>query len=205
MSDWQKLREVEWRRLLAERGMAGGLQERIASYLALLGRWQRVVNLVGGLDAGGVVDELVVESLAGAVLLPGHGTVLDIGSGNGSPAVPLLVASPEIGGVLLEPRERRWAFLREVVRELRLPAEVRRERLEEHRATGYAALTVRGVGVETWGERASAHVVREGPVLWWTTHRAASGARPAGLIPVVESPLPAPERGVIAVWRRCST
>ena len=49
-------------------------------------------------------------------LLPG--TVLDIGSGNGSPGLVLAALRPDLPVVLLEPRQRRWAFLRDAAREM---------------------------------------------------------------------------------------
>ncbi len=205
MSDWRRLRADEWRRLLTERGVAAELHERLARYLVLLGRWERAVDLVGRVDAGSVIDRHVQESLAGVGLLPETGSLLDVGSGNGFPAFPLLLARPRVLGVLLEPRERRWAFLREAARELSLAADVRRERLEKHVGGGYAALTVRALGVDVWGERAAALLQSDGVLLWWTSRAAATRARVAGMMPVLHSPLPAPERGVIAVWRRCST
>jgi 16S rRNA (guanine527-N7)-methyltransferase len=49
-----------------------------------------------------------------AHLDPGH--LLDIGSGNGSPGLVLALLRPDLPATLLEPRQRRWAFLREAAR-----------------------------------------------------------------------------------------
>src|SRR5262249_18815195 len=49
-----------------------------------------------------------------AVLEPG--LLLDLGSGNGSPGLVLALLRPELPVTLLEPRHRRWAFLREAAR-----------------------------------------------------------------------------------------
>lgn len=48
------------------------------------------------------------------------GPAVDVGSGAGLPGIPLAIADPERPWVLLEPRQRRAAFLEEVVRELDL-------------------------------------------------------------------------------------
>jgi 16S rRNA (guanine527-N7)-methyltransferase len=204
-SGWRRLAHGEWCLRLGEAGVAGPLAGDIASYLGLLAQWEGAVDLVGRVDAGELLRGHVLESLAGAAFLGAAGRLLDIGSGNGFPAVPLLLARRDLTGVLLEPRERRWAFLREVVRELGLAAEVRRERLGEHVGSGYSHLTVRALGASEWRDRAPGLLAGSGTLLWWTTRGAAAGLQLAGLERVLTSPLPAPERGVIAVWRRCST
>jgi 16S rRNA (guanine527-N7)-methyltransferase len=205
VSDWRRLGEEEWRRRLAARPIEPALHVPLARYLVLLARFAGAVDLVGRVSAETLISEHVLESLAGAALLPDTGTFLDLGSGNGFPAVPLLLARPHLRGVLLEPRERRWAFLRAAGRELGLAAEIRRERLEEHSDSGYEAITVRALGSDTWCDRVAPMVRDGGLVLWWTTRAACEAVRPAGMVPVLHSPLPVPERGVIAVWRRCST
>ncbi len=70
---------------------------------------------------------------SGSRLLEGEGTLLDVGSGAGLPGVPLLIARPGWRGVLLEPRQKRWAFLKTVIRELELDAEAVDRRYEELR------------------------------------------------------------------------
>ena len=44
------------------------------------------------------------------------GELLDVGSGNGSPGLVLALLRPRLDVTLLEPRQRRWAFLREAAR-----------------------------------------------------------------------------------------
>jgi 16S rRNA (guanine527-N7)-methyltransferase len=44
------------------------------------------------------------------------GPVLDLGSGNGSPGLVLALLRPDLEVTLVEPRLRRWAFLREATR-----------------------------------------------------------------------------------------
>jgi len=205
VSDWRRLREEEWRPLLAAYPIPAEVADRLPRYLTLLGRFEGAVDLVGRVGPDSLIKEHVLDSLAGVPLLAETGRLIDVGSGNGFPAVPILLARGGWSAVLLEPRERRWAFLRLAARELGLNADVRRERLGEHRGSGYDALTVRALGPQMWAERAGA-VLREGGVaLWWTSRAAAEGVVPAGMVPVVDSPMPVPERGVIAVWRRCST
>ncbi len=187
---------------------AGNLEppvaEQLATFLTILGRWDHVTNLVGRVSPDDLMRHHVLESLAGAPHLPGGGVLLDIGSGNGFPAIPMLVARRDVRGVLLEPRERRWAFLREVGRELGLDVEIRRERVSEHGGSGYEAASVRAVALSEWGAAVSGKM-RPGAVLLWWRGRSESAAEVEGMEPVLTSALPDPRRGVLAVWRRCST
>jgi 16S rRNA (guanine527-N7)-methyltransferase len=57
--------------------------------------------------------------------------VLDVGSGAGLPGIPLLLACPGLRMQLVEPLQRRYAFLVETVELLDLPVEVVRARAEE--------------------------------------------------------------------------
>ena len=57
-----------------------------------------------------------MASVLPAVGLPAPGTLLDVGSGNGSPGLVLALLRDDIEATLLEPRTRRWAFLREAAR-----------------------------------------------------------------------------------------
>jgi 16S rRNA (guanine527-N7)-methyltransferase len=100
----------------------------LAAYLSLLDAWSSRVNLTGARTPAARVDLLVrdVVPVAG-VLAPG--TLLDVGSGNGSPGLVLAALRPDLGVTLLEPRQRRWAFLREAARAMgRADIAVRRER-----------------------------------------------------------------------------
>ena len=51
-----------------------------------------------------------------AAHLPEPGSLIDVGSGNGSPGLVLALVRDDLEVTLLEPRARRWAFLREAAR-----------------------------------------------------------------------------------------
>ena len=74
--------------------------------------------------------------------------ILICGSGAGLPGVPLLLVRRQWRGLLLEPRLKRWAFLRQVIRQLELDAQAVRVRFQdlavEHR--GFDLITVRALG-----------------------------------------------------------
>jgi len=83
-----------------------------------------------------------------------HPRVLDIGSGGGSPAIPLKLATPSIHLLMVESKTRKSAFLREAIRHLDLKdtavetarAEDLLTRPELHEAQD--AVTVRAVRIE---------------------------------------------------------
>jgi len=103
----------------------------LARYCDELVRWNTKINLTG-LKNAELVRRLVVEPAWIAKKLELSGTLADIGSGNGSPAIPLHVVSEMSATHLIEARTRRAAFLRHVVSVLKLEhAVVHRTRLEE--------------------------------------------------------------------------
>lgn len=87
----------------------------LTRYLDLVAAWNGRVNLTGARSAAERVRILVAPVLPVAALLEA-GTLVDIGSGNGSPGLILALLRPDLDVTLLEPRQRRWAFLREAAR-----------------------------------------------------------------------------------------
>ena len=122
------------RRLLrrAERArvpLTEAVARRLGAYVELLGRWNARMNLTGlDLDDAGL-DRLIIEPLAARSQLPATATLVDIGSGGGSPAIPLKLAVPDVALRMVEAKTRKAAFLREAVRQLELD----RTEVETHR------------------------------------------------------------------------
>jgi len=143
--------------------------EKLAAYAALLFRWNERMNLTAlDADAGGL-HRLVVEPLLAARHIPrGAATVVDIGSGAGSPAIPLKIARPELFVRMVESRKRKAAFLREAIRRLHLAGAVvedcRFEDLADRSDTREAhdVLTVRGVRVDAGVARRLEALVKPG-------------------------------------------
>ena len=128
---------------------------RLAAYVALLFRWNEHVNLTGLDSDDGGLERLVIEPLlATRHVPPGAGSMVDIGSGGGSPAIPMKIARPELLLRMVESRVRKAAFLRHAVRQLNLhDVEVencRYEGLQERPEMRQAhdVLTVRGVRID---------------------------------------------------------
>ena len=63
---------------------------------------------------------LVVDALALLPHLPADGSIVDLGSGAGTPAIPLAVVRPQSRFVLVEASRKKAGFLDVVCRELRL-------------------------------------------------------------------------------------
>lgn len=91
----------------------------LAAYCEELSRWNKKINLTG-LSGAALVRRLVVEPVWIARRLKMQGVLLDIGSGNGSPAIPLHLVSHFRKCELVEARTRRAAFLRHLAAKLNL-------------------------------------------------------------------------------------
>lgn len=109
--------------------------ESLGAYFRLLEFWNEKVNLTAFSlkDAPDeAIDRLLIEPLVAARHLHGshgqghgpqlgpHPRLLDIGSGGGSPAIPLKIAIPSLHLLMVESKTRKSAFLREAVRHLNL-------------------------------------------------------------------------------------
>jgi 16S rRNA (guanine527-N7)-methyltransferase len=105
----------EHREALEALGLQGPALSRLAAYLDTLAAWSPRVNLTGARSAAERVRLLVGDVLA-AGTLPPPGRLIDVGSGNGSPGLVLALLRDDLEVTLLEPRARRWAFLREAAR-----------------------------------------------------------------------------------------
>lgn len=96
-----------------------------------LRRWNQRLSLVGPGTAEQVVERHYGESLAAcSLILPGDRTLLDVGTGAGFPGLVLAAAIPSLGVTLVEPRERKWAFLRTAVRHCGLSSQCLNVRVE---------------------------------------------------------------------------
>ena len=83
-----------------------------------------VRGLLGPREAEVVWDRHVLNCAVVAELVPESASVLDVGSGAGLPGLPMAIARSDLRVTLLEPLERRVAFLRETVAALGLEGQV---------------------------------------------------------------------------------
>jgi 16S rRNA (guanine527-N7)-methyltransferase len=152
------------------------LADRLLTYLGLLALWNRRINLTAfdlSAPSDEAIDRLVIEPVAAAPLVRScDRRALDIGSGGGSPAIPLLLALPSIEMTLVEVRAKKAAFLREVIRTMSLPATVEVARVEDvaaSRAFGvFDVITFRAVRADQGLWRAVDRLLAPtGRVLWF--------------------------------------
>lgn len=131
------------------------LSGRLTAYYDLLFRWNRKINLTALSDADEAIDRLLLEPLIAAKHFPSAiVAVMDVGSGGGSPAIPMKLAVSGSSLTMVEVKARKAAFLREAVRSLALDRTVvetsRYEELlarpELHEA--FDVLSLRAVRVE---------------------------------------------------------
>jgi len=103
-----------------------GLSERAVDALHAhyreLRRWAPSLSLIGPGTADEVVERHYAEALEGLASIPPEAlSLVDVGSGAGFPGIVLAAARPDLEVTLVEPRERRWAFLHSACRRAALP------------------------------------------------------------------------------------
>jgi 16S rRNA (guanine527-N7)-methyltransferase len=187
-------------------------EQELASFEAhyrLLREWSRRMNLTGLKDDEGIAKRHFLEPIAVADLLENEGTLVDLGSGNGFPAVPLKVLRPDLDLVLVEASEKKSAFLWAVLREIGL----KRARVETRRVgkiTDLADLlpcrylTLRAIRAEALFKGDHLPILRpDGKALFFVTRAQAESyeRRPIpGLRFLRTRPLPSDPRFVLAIF-----
>jgi len=141
----------------------------LARHVDLLLRWNRSINLTAITDPAEVVEKHVLDSLALVPLLPA-GTLLDAGSGAGFPGIPLRIARPETEVVLVDSVQKKVAFLKSVIAELRLSGtravavRLRGDPGDEHLPRVHAAVARALAEPPVWLELAEPYVLPGGVV-----------------------------------------
>lgn len=142
------------------RGLANRLDpsqiSQLLTYVRVLAEWNLRLNLTGFSLTGELdtaLDRLVLEPvLASESVDKSARRLVDVGSGSGSPAIPLLISAPWLELTMVESRQRKSVFLREAVRAVGLRATVVTSRLEDLAATDrvelFDAASLRGVRLD---------------------------------------------------------
>lgn len=116
--------------LLLERAASAGLQASrvpaaaLLEYYELLRVWNGAMNLTGfdlTVPHPAAIDRLLIEPLkAASWLRASTAALMDLGSGGGSPAIPMKLARPEIRLTMVESKVKKSMFLRRAARHLGL-------------------------------------------------------------------------------------
>lgn len=87
------------------------------SYVELLAKWNKVYNLSGVTNSKDMMIRHVLDSLCLADFLKDDAiqVVADIGTGAGVPGIPLAILFPNKKFILVEPRQKRIIFLKQVL------------------------------------------------------------------------------------------
>ena len=101
-------------------GWHDAAHERFCLFVEKLLHCQQQTNLTGFSTPKVMVESLFVDSLQILRVFTPDGTMMDVGTGAGFPAIPIKILRPELPMILVEPRTKRYAFLRLVERELGL-------------------------------------------------------------------------------------
>lgn len=100
--------------------LAGHELGQLQTYLELLVKWNRVVNLVGHSDWKFILNDLILDSFhlgsfLSALPLDNNPTVLDLGAGAGLPGIPLRLVWNRGRYYLVESRTKRAVFMTQAI------------------------------------------------------------------------------------------
>lgn len=193
--------------------MALDMLEPLETYYHLLAQWNAKINLTAlPLDppTDETFDRLLVEPLAASKQIPTltSGVWFDLGSGGGSPAIPLKIARPALRLIMVESKERKSAFLREAVRELALSdASVETKRFEVVAANPKHAgtadfVTVRAVRTDEELFEAAGLLLKSGGRLLLFRPAHSPTVDPLGFQRLLTAPLIESPQSFVCVYRR---
>ena len=121
--------------------------------IVFLQEYCQKVNLTAIRDREGIIEKHLIDSVLPLTLteVQEGAKCLDIGTGAGFPAVPMLICRPDLRFTLLDAQQKRTVYLRQLLDRLELSAEIIHGRAEELcRKEGYKAsydmVTARAVG-----------------------------------------------------------
>ena len=177
----------------------------ISRYVQMLISWNQSVNLTSLEDPMEIVAKHFGESIfAASVVQNISGRLADVGTGAGFPGIPLKIAFPDLILVLIEPNNKKCAFLNEVKVALRLAGvEILRARYEETTTEmqNFDFICSRALGnyrqLLRWARMALKPKGRV--ILWLGTEDSLAIGRTGGWRWDVPAPIPESRRRVIQV------
>jgi 16S rRNA (guanine527-N7)-methyltransferase len=120
---------------------------RFSLFIEELILWNACTNLIGTTEPRDIIIRHIFDSLSVYHLLKGrNASILDVGAGAGFPSVPLAIIDGELNITAVEKREKRAAFLKNIVVLLRLSNLTVVQEDVRYLNGGYDILLARGVG-----------------------------------------------------------
>ncbi|MDR4478712.1 MAG: 16S rRNA (guanine(527)-N(7))-methyltransferase RsmG [Nitrospira sp.] len=164
------------------------------NYFSELKKWNRAINLTAIDDDHGILVKHFIDSLAGLKVIDviGETALLDVGAGAGFPALPLKFVQPGLSVELLEPSEKKGAFLRYVIGSLGLQGvTVATAKLEEYARRDnvqgrFDFIVVRAFKVDQLGLALSTLLKPDGKVVLYRAEKVGRDFELAGLALVTE-------------------
>jgi 16S rRNA (guanine527-N7)-methyltransferase len=92
-----------------------GAVDAWVAWLSEMAAWNARLDLTAAKSAAELVELMVGDALALARIVPRDATVVDVGTGAGAPGLGLACARPDLTITLVEPLQKRCAFLRQAV------------------------------------------------------------------------------------------
>ena len=123
----------EFDKALAENSPAFGLdlneeaRARLGEYFGHVSRWNPRLHLVAPCAPAEFATRHALESLLAVRFISEGAAFVDVGSGAGLPAIPCLVARPDLSATLVESSQKKAVFLRETLAALALSERARVE------------------------------------------------------------------------------
>ncbi len=105
--------------------------EKLETYLNLLRKWQKTINLVSNSTLNDAWERHIHDSAQLSDHIPRGAHLLDIGSGGGFPALVLAIIRPDVTVTMVESDTRKCTFLQTVARETSTHVKVLNERIED--------------------------------------------------------------------------
>ena len=163
-------------------------RKSLETYVGELERWNHTVNLTA-LKGAELVRRLVAEPAWIGAQLQMSGNLIDVGSGNGCPGIPLFVTRRLNRVDLIEARVRRAAFLRHIGNQLSPGIVVHRVRLEDlqEAPTGIEWITLQAVDPSERLMETLQHLFAPTTSVVWITSKEKPKRRDATLISVPNS------------------
>lgn len=161
-------------------------QDQLAQFerfLAELQKWNQRINLTAADTIDELVTRHVLDSLAGLLVLNELSTgahTTDLGSGAGFPGLPIKIARPDLHMTLIEPRQKRAAFLTTVCALLKLhdiaivEATIDSKRVPHDLSERFDAVLMRAVAEPRSAKDLAVPLVKPGGiiVIWASTQQA---------------------------------